>query len=444
MSITQRKQELIILSEAESKHILEMFPLSLKPYLEECNNPLDETQMLLNLFKKRNVRIILKKEKDEFGDDEWNGYFHCVDLAEKVNFNKDHIRDWNKNWKIEFFKYKNLAAPNARVKICEINKRTTNANANYINEQDLKKVLLKIKTKEAEVFQEWILKQATIMKKLIKKMIEIKHTLEAEQLKLQIEKHDEEKKQLTLKHEEDKKLFEEKITRKTKRALIKYKAPDNKQGVIYIASSESKMKRNEYKIGQTGRTGKARTKDMQTGDPTLECLAEFKCTNVVLAEAHLHKMLEHLRVYSNREFFSVSSLETCKSIVKKVVDFVNENDKEYGMDYKTLQNIYIGIADDIPKMICDKKEAEAEEEEEEDIDIYKQYLDTRTKESKKHILIRDLYEDFKSWHQTNNPNKKVPDKKEFVKEIREYHTVNDRVRVGTSVSTGILNLCIIE
>jgi len=443
MSITQRKQELIILSEDESKHILDLFPSKLKPYLKECNNPLDETQMLLNLFKKRNVRIILREEQNEFNRIEWVAYFHCADLAGEIKYDKNHIKHWTDRWNITFYKYKDLGSQNGRVKICEINPRTTNINANYINEQDLKKVLIKISTKEAEVFQDWILRQSTIMKNIMQYVLELRY-------KLQIEKHDEEKKQLTLKHEEDKKLFEQKITKKTKRALIKYKAPDNKQGDVYIASSKSKMKDNEYKIGQTGKTGKARIKEMQTGDPTLKCLAEFKCTNVVLAESFLHGFLQHLQVYSKREFFRVSSLEKCKSIVKKVVDFVNQLNKDDGDDYKTLQNMYIGIADDIPKMICNK-EAEAEEEEEEeevvvekDIDIYKQYLDTRTEKSDKHIHTSTLYEHFKKLYVKKNPNTPAPNNKEFVKEIRKHCEVLPNVRVGDKSTTGIKNLRIVK
>ena len=80
----------------------------------------------------------------------------------------------------------------------------------------------------------------------------------------------------------------------------------------------------------------------------------------------------------------------------------------------------------------------------EDNDVIKQYLDERTKTSDKHSLIRDLYEDFKLWHSTNNPNKKIPTNREFGKEIRKYHIVNDRVRVNETVSTGINNISIID
>ena len=103
--------------------------------------------------------------------------------------------------------------------------------------------------------------------------------------------------------------------------------------------------------------------------------------------------------------------------------------------YKEYQEKGLVITENIMKFTKKTKEEN---------DIFKLYLDERTRESKTHILIRELYDDFKYWYQTNNPNKKIPNSREFAKEIKKYHTVNDRVRVNNSVSTGILNLSIVN
>ena len=105
----------LILSENEQQSILDKFPEKLKPFLSKCNNPLDETQVLVNLFKDKNVRIILKQEENEFNEIEWISYYHCEDIANEIKFSAKHITDWNKLWKIQFIKYENLLPKNSGV-----------------------------------------------------------------------------------------------------------------------------------------------------------------------------------------------------------------------------------------------------------------------------------------------------------------------------------------
>jgi len=459
MSLIQPNQQKTTFTEDQLKYILELFPESLKPYLEKCDNPLDETQMLLNLFKDKNVRIILKKEVDEFGDEEWIGYFHCNDLAIDVKYEVKHINQWSNKWNITFYKYKDLVHKNCGQEYCEINPRTTNANANYINEQDLKKVLIKINTKEAIVFQNWILRQATIMKKLIKYVIKIKHTFEAEQHKKEIKQHEEKEKLLTIKYNQEaekhnqekenlKKELEDKTTllkTRTKQALIEYPTIKYKTGAVYIASSESKMKEHKYKIGQTHKTGEIRVNGMTTGDPTFTCLKDYKCVNVVLAEKILHDFLEHLKAYKGKEFFHVSSLDKCKNIVKDVTMFVNKLYDNHGDDYETLQDIYIGLNDtdtdtdkdeDTDADTQTETETEPETEtqtetetetetdddddknkEKDDNEILNEYKDKylkNTKNKKDYIVWTELKRAYYEWYD-NNYNKPPPNAKEIKK-----------------------------
>ena len=76
----------------------------------------------------------------------------------------------------------------------------------------------------------------------------------------------------------------------------------------------------------------------------------------------------------------------------------------------------------------------------EENDIFKQYLDERTEDSDKHIHTSILYDDFKLWYMTNYPNQKEPSNREFVKEIKKYHTVYTNVRVDNKTTTGIKNI----
>ena len=154
--VTQQTNDYLILNEQEQEAILNLFPEKLQPYIKSCNNPLDETQVLVNLFKDKNVRIILKYEKDKYDDMDWISYYHCGDIADKVKYDKDNINNWIKRWKVQFYQYKNLVLQNEGAIFCELNKKRTDINSSYINEQDLKKVLLKINTQESNVFQEWI------------------------------------------------------------------------------------------------------------------------------------------------------------------------------------------------------------------------------------------------------------------------------------------------
>ena len=187
--ITQQTNDYLILNEQEQEAILNLFPEKLRSYIKSCNNPLDETQVLVNLFKDKNVRIVLREEDNEFGRKEWLSYYHCGDIASKIKYDSTHIRNW-KQWQIKLLKYKDLTANFKPPNICEINSQKTDSNANYIDEQDLKKVLIKINTKEAKVFQEWILEQSTLMKKISKKMIEVKRKYETDILNKQIKNRD--------------------------------------------------------------------------------------------------------------------------------------------------------------------------------------------------------------------------------------------------------------
>jgi P4 family phage/plasmid primase-like protien len=76
----------------------------------------------------------------------------------------------------------------------------------------------------------------------------------------------------------------------------------------------------------------------------------------------------------------------------------------------------------------------------ENTDSYLQFLTECMEEiDDKHILLVDMYDNFKFWFKTNFPNILVPSKREFGKNIRKYKTIEESVRVGNKVQAGIKN-----
>ncbi len=265
VSFTNNDQ--FILTEEEQQMIIDKFPDKLRPFLSKCNNPLDETQILVHLFKDNNVRIILRQEENLIGQLEYCAYFHTADIAETVKYNKTDTTQWAARWKVQYMPYENLVRQFDGPNFVEINKRKTDKNANYINEQDLKKVLLKINTKEASTFQEWILKQSTIMKFLLNEIVKIKHQQELEQKTLELDKC---KKELESTKTSEKELMELSLN-----AVKLFPQPAREAGTIYIATSPDYQKKYTYKIGLTTVNAKSRESSMQTSNPDINIVGRF-------------------------------------------------------------------------------------------------------------------------------------------------------------------------
>ena len=453
------KSSITILSLNEQQQISNMFPDKLKPFLANCNNPLDETQILINLFKDKDVRIYICQENDEFGDLDYLSYYHAVDMAKQIGFDEKNINNWNRLWNIQFIKFKNLPLNNLGVKFSNmLNDKRTKIDANFISEQELKKVLLKINTPEAKIFQEWILRQSTITKKIFKHVIEIKHKLELDKEKhlnkLEIEKHklEIEKKDTMynqLQHELD--TTHTKLLKITKEAVNLYSKPDRKEGIIYIATSPDKIKKKEYKIGYYTTNKGKRESTMKTTDPSFKILKEYNSKDVQLTESFIHKYMDHLRVYKDKEFFYMSNIEVYAEMIDKITIFINKLIETYDDDYTILQDQYIKerminpvklIEDTKIKLIENTKKdttAALTTTTKDTSNIYKQYLDERTEKSDKHIHTSTLYEDFKNWYVINNLKNKIPSNREFIKELRKYVIVEDKVKVNILNTTGIKN-----
>lgn len=321
----------IILSEEERQAIIDRFPEKLKPFLSNVNNPLDETQILVNLFKDKNVRIIILNTIDEFGDNELVSYFHVGDIAGQIKYSSSDIDKWKSRWKIKFVSYEILVRQDVGAKIYEINKRRTDKNSNFISEQELKIALLKVKTEESNIFQDWILRQSTICKKILKYLVQIKHQKELEQER---EKNAQLEKQL-----ESHKLTEKEIMQLSLNAVKIFPNPERLSGYVYIATSPDYQKKYSYKIGLTTTKPIMRENSMQTSNPDIKIVFSIDTADVRLAEGYMHDYLRHLNY--EKEFFYISSLDKAKELVTFVVNFVNECVGKYDGDNEILQKQYI-------------------------------------------------------------------------------------------------------
>lgn len=80
----------------------------------------------------------------------------------------------------------------------------------------------------------------------------------------------------------------------------------------------------------------------------------------------------------------------------------------------------------------------------EQTDIYFNYLNEKTEHSEKHVHISTLFENFKIWYKTNNPNTKIPSNKDFSQGIKKHKSIERCVKVDNKVTCGVKNLKLIE
>ena len=76
----------------------------------------------------------------------------------------------------------------------------------------------------------------------------------------------------------------------------------------------------------------------------------------------------------------------------------------------------------------------------EDTDLYLQFLNENTEENKEgHIHCSTLYDSFKYWFKTNNPNTKTPSNKEFINNLKKHKDIN-KIKIEGLTQLGIRNL----
>jgi len=399
-----------ILTEKEHNEILNMFPEIIRESIKNCNNPLDETQIIVSLFSNKQVRIIFRKEINEFEDEDYVSYFHAKDIAEQVN----HITI---DWEVKFIKYMDLK--NSDPNFIKINfAKIPDDCAEFINEQDMKNILSKINNIEAQAFQTWILKQSGIMKSAIK----IKHKLELKNKDKIIENKN---KQL-----DDKEKQTAEIAKRTSDAMDFFRKPVRHRGKIYIATSPDKQKIDAYKIGRTTGPIEKRLSSMQTSNPDIRILKDFNCNDVYSAEKLIHEYLFNLRLHKNKEYFFSYSIDRCIELVEKAVNFINDLTNTFDNDNTTLQTQYITDftkkitlnKDERPLMKYKESETEMTIETSPERNLNQEFVDKfikKTDDKKDYIIWTNLKAKYEEWF-VSNSNETLPNAKLIKKYFEDY------------------------
>jgi putative DNA primase/helicase len=75
----------------------------------------------------------------------------------------------------------------------------------------------------------------------------------------------------------------------------------------------------------------------------------------------------------------------------------------------------------------------------ENTDLYLSFLNECTEESNTNVKSVDLYEIFKNWFVTNNPNRPIPTQRKFSLEIKKHITI-EHIKFNGASTSGIRNL----
>lgn len=324
-----------IFTEEEKNGIINMFPENIREYLLPLNNPLDQTQVILSLLKDKNIKLILQKTIDEFGDDENNPLFCASDFARMIKSAEKNINRWKKWLTTEDYvvynKIKNELLSKGGDKIlCSFDPKITNIHGEtiFLTMEGLKKVLSNVEVEGAHIYRTWINNLATIMKKLIKWIHKIKTKIELDKHTIEI---NELKNQLQIKQME--------TTKRIELSIQLFPKTQRTNGNIYAISSNDKLKKCAIKFGNTSRDVKIRNSTLKTADPDLFIIHSVEVLDINMAENIIHYFLDNLRY--DREFFYVSSEDIAKKILETVAIFVNDMIIKYDNDYETIREKYI-------------------------------------------------------------------------------------------------------
>ena len=324
---------------ARKEQLISKFPTSIQNLLKKVENPLDESQVLVEIFKDKDVRIVLRKELDDFGDEVYVAYYSASDVAKLINYNNTHVENWTNRWGVCFVSYETITSakcsehkrsqngtPEKSPDVYIINERQTRKDGNFLSEQELKKVLIKVKTPEAKLFQDWILRQSSLTQKLFDSWKCLQFQVELQKKDELLSKQAEHIKDLSL---ESVKLYPERTTQK---------------GEIYLITSPYKQGNCAYKIFCAKYT-EDRADTLKTSDPDLHIVHKRATEDIVIAEGLIHGLLKD-RQY-NGEFCPISSKEIGIELIDYICGEVDTVINKFGDDWQKLRerHVELGLLD---------------------------------------------------------------------------------------------------
>lgn len=345
-----------IFSKEEKQHIINQFPDSLHELLNNVNNPLDQTEVILNLVKDKDIKIIFKISENN--NIEKEPLFCGVDIAKLIKYSDTNVYKWKKWLETdEYVTYGSLKSESYKlydsdygITIWENEKSSHKNEANFNNSHDsiikyefcfdktktnlhndtifltlegLKNVLINVDVEGAKEYKLWINKIAKIMSDIIKYIHKIKQQYE-------ITKRDDEI--LNYKN------IISNLENKNKELEI-YKPKEKIPNAAYLYIWGRDEKEGIYKCGQTKFINK-RQEDLGRGDKKASFLYYAE-----IYEDHdkyekiIHSFLSKYRCTERQEWFSVD-FNICKNIIgsiSQLSNFIYENLDNIG-HYNLLEN----------------------------------------------------------------------------------------------------------
>jgi hypothetical protein len=75
---------------------------------------------------------------------------------------------------------------------------------------------------------------------------------------------------------------------------------------------------------------------------------------------------------------------------------------------------------------------------EQDNNVYLNYMDEQLQSTEYHTRCSEIYDDFKMWFISINPNKKIPSKMEFIRNVQKYKKI-EKAKINESLILVIKN-----
>jgi hypothetical protein len=327
------------MNEQEKNEIIGRFPSSLHKYLQTVFNPLDETEVLLSIFKDHNVRIVILNITDEYGIPDKEIYFHLSDVGTCIQYNRIRlIVERNKQNKYKYVTYEQLILShfglipsNTTTNITHITQPAKNAI--FVDHDNLKNILLATKVDNILVntFRDWLLSSSNILKVVSRRIILIRQELDKEQKnkKVQslIKQYDDKLQEQQYQND----LCNKELYEQLKAKEFEIKQLQDKIKILYRPKQESLMGEfiyvfgveddTKYKVGGTSNLCE-RIKALQQGNPSATFLFTKQCKKWHITEKLLHDILKDKRI-PNTEWFQIN-FNDVKQTINNIVDSIDQ------------------------------------------------------------------------------------------------------------------------
>ena len=305
----------------EHKDIINMFPQCIKNYICNVKDPLDYPQIIINIVKDKNIKLIFKKKIDDFGEIEYDTLFCIKDILKLINISFQHIFNWKKWIYIDEYVYYSDIRLHTELYIFsfDIKKNIINSDIIFINIEGLKKIFINIDIPRIHTHKIWLYNLDLTMKKIVKYIYYVKKNQEIEKYKIE---NNILKEKINNNKCKENKLIEN--------ALINYPNNIKKNGKIYILSTEYLEQNCIYIISSIF-------------DNNYNHLYERKVINDNVYENIIHNMLYFIKKTTKDtkyNFYYFRSLLDGIKVINDIIDFIDKMNNKYN-NIEDFRNLFI-------------------------------------------------------------------------------------------------------